>query len=119
MQRDCGRVWQVERRPIDRGRDSVGGGPAGHGGDGRRLRLAQQHARRQGLHPRIDLHHPGRHGLVLLDHFPAPGRPLASQLHPVAHPARLQLLTHLRRPADQDQPDRPHPGRQQEAHLHA
>ena len=81
MQGDRGRVWQMERRSIDRGRDSFRGGSAGHFGDGRRLRLAQRHARRQGLDQGIDLHHPGRHGPLLLDDLSAPGRSISTVLH--------------------------------------
>ena len=108
----------MERQRGHRCRDAVGGGSAGDAGDGSRLRLAQQHARRQGFDARVDLPDPGRHVHVLSDNAAAAGRAQPGQLFAVAHHARTELLHDLRRPAHQNQPHRPHPGRQQEAHPH-
>ena len=106
MQRDSGRIRQVERRSIDRCRDTFRRRFAGHIGDGRRFRMAQQHARRQGLHQGIDLHHPGRHGPVLFDHVPFAGRTVSSELHIVENPAGIQFFAHFRRSFDENKSNR-------------
>lgn len=109
MQRDSGRIRQVERRSIDRCRDTFRRRFAGHTGDGRRFRVAQQHARRQGLHQGIDLHHPRRHGLVLFDHIPFAGRTVSSELHIVENSAGIQFFAHFRRSFDENKSNRSHP----------
>lgn len=111
MQRDSCRIRQVERRSIDRCRDTFRRRFAGHTGDGRRFRVAQQHARRQGLHQGIDLHHPRRHGLVLFDHIPFAGRTVSSELHIVENSAGIQFFAHFRRSFDENKSNRSHPRR--------
>lgn len=113
MRRDRGRVQPLERRRFHRGRHAVRRGPHGHRRHSRRVRLAQQHAGREGLHEGAHLPHPGRNGPLLPHHLPPHRLSGPAQLHVVPDPARLQLRPHLRRSPHQDQPDRPDPRRLQ------
>ena len=113
----CG-AHQMERQWGNSSRDVVGGGSSGNAGDGGRLRLPQQHPRRQGLDAGADLSDSGGHVTVLPDNSTAAGHSWSHQLLTVSHHARIQLLHDLRRPANQNQSHRTHPGRKQETHPH-
>lgn len=80
----------------------------------RSVRPLQQHPGGQELHPRAQLHDPGRDDTLTRHHLPHPRAALGPQLQPVAGHAGPQLRHDLRFAAHQDQPDRQDTRRVQE-----